>query len=202
MLTTDSLRLMADPNEPKKETVRIVLPPQEPVAKPSGTNTRSRDTVRIQLPARQSANTVPHQPPEAPKPPARAFVPPSLFASPEASSVPSPAPAILSAPEPAPDPGSVSAAPESVSPGPKKETARVPVLPEPRVMPPPAVEMKKTQPLIAMPQIAPQRTSIGGAPIEKAEESATISAIPMPICWALLGASAVILIIQIWTYFS
>ncbi len=195
---------MADPNEPKKETVRIVLPPQEPVAKPSDTNTRSRDTVRIQLPARQSANKVPHQAPEAPKPPARAFVPPSLFASPEASSVPSPglAPAILSAHEHALDPGSVSAAPESVSPGPKKETARVPVMPEPRVMPAPAVEMKKTQPLIAMPQITPQSPSMAVTPTEKGEERATVNAIPMPICWALLGASAVILIIQIWTYFS
>jgi len=193
---------MADPNEPKKETVRIVLPPQEPVAKPSDTNTRSRDTVRIQLPAHQSANKVPHQPPEDPKPSARTFVPPSLFASLEASSVTSPGPAILSAPEPAPEPGSVSAAPESVSPGPKKETARVPVMVEPRAMPAPAVEMKKTQPLIATPQIAPQRTSIAVAPIEKAEESAMISAIPMPICWALLGVSTVILIIQIWTYFS
>ena len=193
---------MADPNEPKEETVRIALPPQEPGARPSDTNTRSRDTVRIQLPARQPANKLPHQPLDAPKPPTRAFVPPPLFASPEASSVPSQGPAILSAPEPAPDPGSVSAAPESVSPGPKKETARVPVLPEPRVMSAPAVEMKKTQPLIAMPQIAPERTSIAGAPIEKAEESSTITAIPMPICWALLGASTVILIIQIWTYFS
>src|SRR6266487_3794490 len=187
---------MADPNEPKKETVHIVLPPQEPLAKPSDTNTRSRDTVRIQLPARQSANKVPHQAPEAPKPPVRAFVPPSLFASQGASSVPSPglAPAILSAHEHALDPGSVSAAPESVSPGPKKETARVPVMPEPRAMPAPAVEieMKKTQPLIAMPQIAPQGTSIAGAPTGKAEESAMISAIPMPICWALLGVSTVI----------
>jgi hypothetical protein len=193
---------MADPNEPKKETVRIVLPLQEPVAKPSGTNTRSRDTVRIQLPAHQSAYKLPHQPPDAPKPPARAFVPPSLFTSPEASSVPSPGPAILSAPEPAPDPGSVSAAPESISAGPKKETARVPVMPGPRAMPAPAVEMKKTQPLIAMPQIASQSTSIAVAPTGKAEESAMISAISMPLCWALLGVSTVILIIQIWTYFS
>jgi hypothetical protein len=37
---------------------------------------------------------------------------------------------------------------------------------------------------------------------EKAEESAMVNAIPMPICWALLGVSSVILIIQIWTYFS
>ena len=193
---------MADPNEPTKEIVRIVLPPQAPVAKPSGTNTRSRDTVRIQLPAHQSAYKLAHQPPDAPEPPARAFVPQSLFTSPEASSVPSPGPAILSAPEPAPNPDSVSAAPESVSPGPRKETARVPVMPEPRAMPAPAVEMKKTQPLIAMPQIAPQGTSIAVAPTGKAEESAMISAISMPICWALFGVSTVILIIQIWTYLS
>ena len=193
---------MADSNEPKKETVRIVLPPQEPVAKPSGTNTRSRDTVRIQLPPRQSANKLPHQPLDAPKPPGRAFVPPSPFALPETSLAAAPEPAILSAPEPAPDSGSVSAAPESVSPGPKKETARVPVMPEPRAMPAPAVEMKKTQPLIAMPQITPQRGSIAAKPAEKGEESAMINAIPMPICWTLFGVSTVILIIQIWTYLS
>jgi len=193
---------MADPNEPKKETVRIALPPQGPVAKPPDTNTRSRDTVRIQLPPRQSPNKLPHQPLDAPRPPARAVVPPSPFASPEASSAPSPEPVILSAPPRAPDPGSVSAAPDSVSPGPKKETARVPVMPEPPAMPAPAVEMKKTQPLIAMPYITPQSASIAVAPTEKAEESAMINAIPMPICWALLVVSAVILIIQIWTYLS
>ena len=188
---------MADPNEPKKETVRIVLPPQEPVAKPSGTNTRSRDTVRIQLPPRQSANTLPHQPLDAPTPPARADVPPSLFASPEASSAPSPPePVIPSAP--VPDSGSVSAAPELISLGPNKETARVPLMPEPPAMPAPAIEMKKTQPLFAMPQITPQRPSIAVTAAEKGEENA----IPMPICWVLLGVSTVILIIQIWTYFS
>ena len=71
-------------------------------------------------------------------------------------------------------------------------------------MPVPAVEMKKTQPLIAMPhpQITPQSPSMAVTPTEKVEESATIDAIPMSICWALLGVSTVILIIQIWTYFS
>jgi hypothetical protein len=193
---------MADPNEQKEETVRIALPPQEPIAKPPGTNTRSRDTVRIQLPPRQSPNTLPHQPLDAARPPAEAVVPPSPVPLPETSLAASPEPVILSAPEPAPDPGSVSAAPESVSPGPKKETARVPVMPEPPAMPAPAVEMKKTQPLIAMPHITPQSASIPVAPAEKGEESAMINAIPMPICWALLGVSTVILIIQIWTYFS
>jgi len=75
-------------------------------------------------------------------------------------------------------------------------------MPEPPAMPAPAVEMKKTQPLIAMPQITPQSPSMAVTPTEKGEESATVNAIPMPICWALLGVSTVILIIQIWTYFS
>ena len=184
---------MADSNEPKKETVRIALP-QEPVAKP-------RDTVRIQLPPRQSPNKMPPQPFDTPRPPVGAVVPPSPFASPEASSAPSPPePVIPSAP--VPDSGSVSAAPELISLGPNKETARVPLMPEPPAMPVPAVEMKKTQPLIAMPHPAPQSTSIAVPTTEKAEESAMLDAIPMSICWALLGVSAVILIIQIWTYFS
>jgi hypothetical protein len=61
--------------------------------------------------------------------------------------------------------------------------------------------MKKTQPLIAMPQTAPQSTLIALAPAP-AERSAIVDAIQMPICWGLLGISAVILIIQIWTYLS
>ncbi len=69
-------------------------------------------------------------------------------------------------------------------------------------MPVPAVEMKKTQPLIAMPQITPQNPSMAVTPTDKVEESATVNAFPMQICWALLGVSTVILIIQIWTYFS
>jgi len=56
--------------------------------------------------------------------------------------------------------------------------------------------MKKTHPLIAMPHITPQSASIAVAPTKKSE------GITMPICWTLLGVSAVILIIQIRTYFS
>jgi hypothetical protein len=53
--------------------------------------------------------------------------------------------------------------------------------------------MKKTQPLIPMPDAARQNPSIAVAPAEKN---------PMPLLWLLLGISAVILIIQIWTYLS
>jgi hypothetical protein len=44
-----------------------------------------------------------------------------------------------------------------------------------------------------MPHAAPQSASIALAPAEK---GAT------PLCWVLLGISAIILIIQIWTYLS
>ena len=198
---------MADPNEPKKDTVGIVLPPQ-PVAKPPGTNTRSRETVRIQVPPRQPSNKAPlrpqTQPVTAPKPFPKAVVPPPP-PPPSAqapSTVPASKPATVSPPAPASVLGLVSAAPESISPGPKKETARVPIVPEPPARPAPAVQMKKTQPLIAMPHNTPQSPSIAVAPTEKADGSAMMDAIPMPTCWTLLGVSAVILIIQIWTYFS
>jgi len=189
---------MADPNEPEKENVHIALPPQ-PVAKP-GTDTRSRDTVRIQLPPRQPSNKVPlSSPTEQPVPP-------------EPPPAPSPPPLPVFSPElptkipiPEPDPGTpppVSAAPDLTSLGPKKETARIALMPEPPARPAPAVQMKKTQPLIPMPQITPQTAPVAVAPTEKAKGNAMMDAIPMPTCWTLLAGSAVILIIQIWTYFS
>ena len=52
---------------------------------------------------------------------------------------------------------------------------------------------KKTQPLMAMPNIVPQNLPIAVAPAEKSS---------MMLYWMLLGISALILIIQIWTYFS
>ena len=186
---------MADPNEPKKETARIALPPQ-PVAKAPDADTHSRDTVRIQLPPRQPSNKAPlsspTEPSVPPKPPAAPPPSPPPVFSPE----PEP-PTKVSTPEPWPGaPPPVGAAPDLTSPGPKKETARIALMPEPPARPAPAVQMKKTQPLIAMPHITPQSASIAVASTEKAEGSA------MPICWTLLGVSAVILIIQIWTYFS
>ena len=75
-------------------------------------------------------------------------------------------------------------APELPSSGPKKETVRIPLS---------NVQLKKTQPLVAMPEVAPQTPSFAAAPVEKN---------PMPLLWLLLGDSAVILLIQIWTYLS
>jgi hypothetical protein len=157
---TDSPRVMPDPNEPKKETVRIAMPPRL-AAEPPGADTKSHE--------------------KAPQ-----FVPPS---PPFPVSSPS-------LPAPAPPPAQVSPAPTSLHYGLKKETARIPLMPDPVARPAPTVRMKKTQPLIAMPHVAPQNTSIAVEPAQSSD------AIPMPICWTLLVVSAVILIIQIWTYLS
>ncbi len=75
--------------------------------------------------------------------------------------------------------------------------------------PSPSVEMKKTQPLITMPEPAPRsvpapRSAPLTAPLPVAPTSmaTVIDAIPMSLCWGLLAASAVTLIIQIWNYFT
>jgi hypothetical protein len=88
-----------------------------------------------------------------------------------------PLPILLPTPIPAPDSSGIG-----------KETVRVPDMPDS-----PATEMKKTEPLIAMPNATAQDPSIAAAPAEKNS---------MLLMWILLGVSALILIIQIWTYFS
>jgi hypothetical protein len=79
---------------------------------------------------------------------------------------------------------SVMPAPDLPSSGPIKETVRIPLG---------SVQTKKTQPLVAMPEVVPQTPLVAVAPVEEK---------PMPLLWLLLGISAVILIIQIWTYLS
>jgi hypothetical protein len=92
----------------------------------------------------------------------------------------------LPIPIPTPIPAPVAHAPGS--PDLKKETVSVSDMPDS-----PAAQMEKTEPLIAMPDVAAQNPSIAVAPAEKK---------PMLLMWILLGVSALILIIQIWTYFS
>ena len=50
-----------------------------------------------------------------------------------------------------------------------------------------------------MPEITLQNAPLT---VATKDTSATVDAIPMPLCWTLLGVSTVILIIQIWTYIS
>ena len=163
---------MAEPDQPKKETVRIELPVPPPT-KPPEPSVKPRETVRIQLPTRETG-------------------------SPPVSSSPQSAPEDISStnffppprPQTASRPLSASVPPSPIPPslGPKKETVRIPLMPEPL-----RSAQKKTQPLIAMPNVVPQNPAIAVAPVEKSS---------MLLYWMLLSISALILLIQIWTYFS
>jgi hypothetical protein len=163
---------MAEPDQPKKETVRIEVP-HPPVTPPPAPSVKPRETVRIQLPVRETGNApVPSSPQSAPE---------------DISSTnffPSPKPPVATRPL------SASVRPLSIPPplGPKKETVRIPLTPEPL-----GSAQKKTQPLMAMPNVIPQNPPIAVAPVEKSS---------MLMYWMLLAMSALILIIQIWTYFS
>jgi hypothetical protein len=83
--------------------------------------------------------------------------------------------------------------------GPKNETARVASPEELARKPSPAVEMKKTQPLFTMPDTAEQPVvplTVMSDTVMPAER------ISVPLCWTVLAVSALVLIIQIWNYFS
>jgi hypothetical protein len=141
---------MAEPNESKKETVRIA-PPTEP-----GSREASGENPRINLPARPPVNA------------------------------------------PAP-----SAAPANAQTGetaaPRKETARLDSPSDPQSQRSSSVEMKKTQPLFTMPE--PTEASVTPVTVTTGTE-AGVEPIPTALCWAVLVISALLLIIQIWNYFS
>ena len=163
---------MAEPDQPKKETVRIELP-HPPVTPPPEPSVKPRETVRIQLPVRETGN--------APVPSSPQSTPEDISST---NFFPSPKPPAATRPLPA------SVRPPSIPPslGPKKETVRIPLTQEPL-----RSAQKKTQPLMAMPNVVSQNPPIAVAPVEKSS---------MLVYWMLLGMSALILIIQIWTYFS
>lgn len=83
---------------------------------------------------------------------------------------------------------SVMPAPESPDSGLKKETLRVPLISEP-----PVSQERVKNPVISMPHVVPQSSLIAAASREKGS---------LLLYWILLGVSALILIIQIWTYLS
>ena len=157
---------MTEPNEPKKETTRISVAP-EVAEKPPEPNTKSRDTVRIQLPLREPPVHILTEP----QPAVQEGGSPQFFQPPQ--------------PPPVPLNAAVMPAPDLPSSGPTKETVRIPL---------PTVQMRKTQPLVTMPEAAPRNPLI--AATEAREKSSTL------LWWILLTVSALILIIQIWTYLS
>jgi len=154
---------MIEPNEPKKETTRISFAPVS-AENPTEPNTNARDTVP--LPIREAPVRILPEPVSADQ----KVVSPQFFQPPQ--------------PPPAPLAASVTPAPGVPSSGPIKETVRIPLR---------TVQMKKTQPLVALPEVAPRNPSIALEPVEKN---------PTTALWLLLGVAAVILIIQIWTYLS
>lgn len=204
---------MAEQKEPKKETVRIAVPgPAQPA--PAG-NTSGRDTVRINLPARPpgASPSVPLRPPgsepAAATPAQRPVRPPPFIPPPAGSSAPAvPGTSASFSPKP---PGVRQAAAAAIQPidpvtpppapssAPKKETARITILPDPPARPTASVQMKKTQPLINMPDANIRGPQINVAPNVARPEKTEL--VPTALCWAVLGASALILLIQIWNYF-
>jgi hypothetical protein len=159
---------MAESDQPKKETVRIELP-LPPLTNPPEAMVEPRETVRIQLPVRETDGS-----------------PFSSQSSPEDMSPTNlypPNPPVASKPLSA-----VHPAPASPPAGPKRDTVRIPLNPEPL-----RSSQKKSQSRITLPPVAPQNRPIGSATEEKSS---------MVLYWLLLGLSALILIIQIWTYFS
>src|SRR5438046_10589141 len=118
---------MADPNDQKKETVRIDLPPlpQPSVAEPPDPSTKSRETVRIHLPNRQLS--VPLQAPTGPPlvstPIDQDLLSPQFFQPPPPSSpLPPPKQPTVTVPRPAPAPVPVTPASTLPSPVPTNET--------------------------------------------------------------------------------
>ena len=186
---------MAEPDQPKKETVRI-QPPAPPSPNPPQQTVNPRETVRIQSSAPPSPN--PPQETVNPRETVRIQLPVRETGGPPVPSSPLAAPEdvsstnVLPTPKPpaATRPLSASVRPPPMPPpsGPKKETVRIPPMPEPL-----GSAQKKTQPLIAMPNVVPQNPPIAVASVEKS---------PMLLYWMLFAMSALILIIQIWTYFS
>lgn len=232
---------MSDLNEPKKETVRITLPPKLPA--PTGNESGgSNETVRINLPARAPSapeapkmarppipnagsapaarppmarppiptpsGTTPVRPPSfsPPRPPAPAGGPAlaPAGAAPATPAMP-PRPKILP-PPPRVIPPAAPAVSAAASPaGPKKETARINILPE-AASPAASVAMAKTQPLMAAPTTrvhsAPVNVATMSSPAAASSLAGSLESVPLPICWVIFGISSVTLLIQIWNYLA
>ena len=153
-----------------------------------------KETVRIELPLPPLTN--PPQPMVEPRETVRIQLPVRETDGPPLSSqsshedisstdfFPPPNPPVASKPLSA----ALRPAPASPAAGPERDAVRIPLNPEPL-----RSSQKKSQSRITVPPVAPQNRPIGSATEEKSS---------MVLYWLLLGLSALILIIQIWTYFS
>ncbi|HEX8078493.1 MAG TPA: hypothetical protein VF511_11810 [Chthoniobacterales bacterium] len=196
--------------EPKKETVRIALPPRPEAA--GAASAEKRETARIVLPSRTPVSPIRRLPPKITPLPASGTSQAESTVLPRRPPVVSPNVSPLLQPLPKPpgvqtnDSGAPlrpirpardeSSAAPSIQPGPKKETARIGVLPRPTPTAAPAINMTKTQPLLIQPAASTPVTPV----VITSRPLAPVEAIPRPLCWALFGISAAIFLIQIWNY--
>ncbi|MEP6810025.1 MAG: hypothetical protein ABI992_07260 [Chthoniobacterales bacterium] len=90
--------------------------------------------------------------------------------------------------------------------GPRKETARITIRPEPVNPMTATVKMAKTQPLLTVPVVPLVSAPVRVTTTAEAEPSPgmldMLDRVPLPICWILCGISAITLLIQIWNYFA
>jgi hypothetical protein len=203
-------------DEPKKETVRIAPPPPEQAA--TAAAVAKHDTVRIVLPARTPVPPIRRLPPkitplassqptesarELPgllprRPPA---VTPASAASPLLEPLPKP-PGIETAAErgaavrPVPTIREENNSAKPVDRGPKKDTARISILPRPAAAAAPAINLTKTQPLL----IHPAGSTPAAPAVITSRPLAPRDAIPRSLAWTVFAVAAVIFLIQIWNY--
>ena len=146
----------------------------------AGPNEPQKETVRVDLPLPSSAKS-----PDASVKPretvriqlpvrdARDVAPTELFGPPNQSAI-----------------APVPRTPDPVPLEPRKETARISPAPAKGAAP---AQMKNTEAFVATPNLGSRNAPGAVVPAEKK---------PMLLWWILLAVSALILIIQIWTYFS
>ena len=202
----------ADPSAPKKETVRITLPP-----KPEDTPMVKRETVRINAPGvapKKETTTIGAATPLPGKfasvPPApsatRPLVPPprppttpglpNAGARPGMPPVaPRPAAAPLRAPTPAPAPkasSSVEATPVTIKAAPKKETARIQINPTQKLPPQATVRLaQSTQSLAAGPAPAIRTAAPAAATVETAGTDTVVTILSWAAVAVSLAAAAI-----------
>ena len=187
--------------EPKKETVRIALPPR-PQQAGSPPSIAKGETTRIVLPTRTPVTPIRRPPKITPLPAAEPTTDaPTILRRPPTITPSTTSPLLQPLPKP-PGIGAENApVPSTEMPmvhrGPKKETARISILPKPAATPAPTINMTKTQPLL----VHPPATGVQAAPvIITSKPLAPLDSIPRPLCWTVLGISALIFLIQIWNY--
>lgn len=88
---------------------------------------------------------------------------------------------------------------------PKKATARTTEPSQqnaaPSAMPAPPPDKKETARITLLPN-SPAKSEVEASVAPTARRQLSVNQVPMPLCWALVAISAMVLILQIWNYLS